>query len=547
MFRSLRTIRSIPRLKDISFILLRHGFVQVASHLGAPFAARLTGVLRRPFRTPMSQVQRLRLAFQELGPIFIKLGQLIANRPDMFPPAMVAEFSRLEGKVDPVPFAEIRQALIEELGGDLDRHFLSIDERAVAAASIAQVHRAVLRDGTVVALKVQRPGIQKIIDRDLEILVLVAEALGRSEEFQIFDPAGLVAEVARAMERELRFSFERNALDRVRENFANDPVLVVPRTYPELCTERLLVMDWIEGVPVRALQPNRAEGRRVARECTRVLFEMIFRDGYFHADPHSSNVMVMPDGRIAFIDFGSMGLLTRELRTRLLRLVDAMLARDYHRLARQVLRVGRAREELSLFEFSQDLAVRLDPYFGLRLREVNLGELFDTIMDLARDHKVTILPGLVSMTRCLVLMEGFAQRLDPDFDTVQEITPHARRYLFDQVRPDRVLSDNLARASELASTVWEYPHYISEILRKLAKGRLHVETHVQGLEGLNERLEHSSDHVSQALIVSSLLVSSALVMGLDQGPRFLDLPLFGLLGYIAAVLWGLWILLRAGR
>ncbi|MEM7167578.1 MAG: AarF/UbiB family protein [Planctomycetota bacterium] len=547
MLRSIRTLRSIPRVKDITLILLKHGVYQVASHLGAPFRMRVRGILRSPFGHPVRQAERLRLAFQELGPTFIKLGQLIANRPDLFPPAMVQEFAKLENRVDSIPFPDIKAAIERELGVPITEHFSDVDEKPLASASIAQVHRATLKDGTKVVLKVQKPGIDRIIDRDMEILALVANALSKVEDFGLFDPEGLVAEVHRSLERELRFTFERNAIDRVRKNFEKDEVMVVPRTFPRLSSDRLLVLECLDGTAIRNYKPpSQEEATRHAREVTRILFLMIFRDGYFHGDPHASNILVLNDGRLGWLDFGSMGLFTSEMRHTLMKMLRALLDRDYERLARQVLHFGRNSGDASRFEFTQDLANRLDPYFGLTLQEIDLGALFTTIVDLARDHRVSMSPSLLAMTRCLVLVESLAHQLDPELDTMEAVTPLARQYLLHQMRPDVVVDDVLSKLTDLASQVLEYPNYATEIMRRLAAGQLNIDTHVQGLEGLNERLRESSTTIAQAMVVSALLVASALVMDM-KGPTLWDLNLLGVVGYTIAAVLGLLILLRIVR
>ncbi|MCA8961261.1 MAG: AarF/ABC1/UbiB kinase family protein, partial [Planctomycetes bacterium] len=411
VLRSIRTIRNIPRLKDISWILMRHGLHQVASYLGAPFRLRvfswIPGLNQKP---APSQATRMRLAFQELGPIFIKLGQLIANRPDLFPQAYVDEFAQLEDRVEPVPFDKIRGVIEEELGAPIEEVFLEVSEKPLASASLAQVHCATTRSGDAVILKVQKPGLQKVIESDLEILGLVAEALAQIGGLGEFDPEGIVAEVARTVEREVDFNFERHAIERVRQNFDGDPVLVVPQTYPALSTKRVLTQERLLGTALRRLDSASLpaeERRRVARECSRILFEMVFRDGYFHADPHASNIMLLHDGRVGFIDFGSMGVFGEELRHRLVKLMRVLIERDFNGVAREVLRIGRPHGgEFHFFHFSQDLASRLDPYFGLSLSETDVPALFATVMSIAREYRIAIVPGFVTMTRCLALMEG---------------------------------------------------------------------------------------------------------------------------------------------
>ncbi len=548
MLRSIRTIRNIPRLKTITLVLARHGLHQVASLLGAPIRFQLRRFWSRPLAEPLRQVERLRLAFQELGPTFIKLGQFIANRPDLFPESYVREFQKLENRVTPVPFAKMRSVLVEELGEDLDRSFSRIDEEPLASASIAQIHRATTRSGEEVVLKIQKPGTGALIESDLEILSLLAEALSRGDELRILDPEGVVAEARRVLERELNFTFERHAQERVRASFAEDPVLVVPKTHPELSGRRVLVMEYLPGTSLRDSVIDGDDARRVARQCTRILFDMIFRDGYFHADPHSSNILLLPGQRLGWVDFGAMGLFTAELRDRLVSLLRAIVARDYKDAARHVLRLGSGGGDAPLFEFSQDLASRLDAFFGLTLEEIDIGSLFKAVMELARDHRIVIAPGFIIMTRCLLLMQGVATRIDPSFNTMAEVEPLLRRHLVDRLRPDRIAKNATGKLGEMAAALWETPIHLGEILRRLAQGRFQIDTHLQGLERLTRRFEACTDHIVQALIVSALLVSSSLVMHLELAPRVWGMPVIGLVGYLGAGLLSVWILLsRLGR
>jgi ubiquinone biosynthesis protein len=336
-------------------------------------------------------------------------------------------------------------------------------------------------------------------------------------------------------------------MERVRAAFEGDETIRIPRTWGRLSTRRLLVMEYMEGEPLSRAVVDRPTGQRVARDCARSLFRMIFRDGHFHADPHAANLILSPDGRVAWIDFGSMGLFTIELRTQLVRMLRAVVSRDYTALARLVLRVGHPRDEIAFFDFSQELATRLDPYFGLTLGEIDFPHLLTELLDLARENQISIAPGLILMTRCLVLIEGVGMRLDPEFNTAEELEPMLRKLVEDQYRPGRIAREVGEHFVDSLMTISEYPQHFGEILRKVSQGRLRVDTHLQGLDRLGRRFESSSNRIVEALIVSALLVSSSLVMDLPAGPKLWGVSALGLAGYVFAGLIGVRILMSMFR
>lgn len=540
MLTSIRTIRNIPRLRDISFVLVKHGLYQLAEYVGAPLRFRLRRFF--PLVTRTSQVAQLRLAFQDLGPIFIKLGQLIANRPDLFPQPMVDEFLQLQDNVDPIPYEQIEAVITEALGGPTRVFFREVDPIPLAAASLAQVHRATTFDGDEVILKVQKPGLRKVMDSDLEILELVAQALAKIEGLGTFDPAGVVAEVRRSLERELNFNFERNAIERVRKSFGDDPAIVIPKIYPRLSTDRVLVQEFLVGRAITHCDPKElgmVETNRIAREYSRVLFQMIFRDGFFHADPHGSNILLLEGGKLGWIDFGSTGLFTDEMRHRLVMLLRALLTRDFRQTAREVVKLGRPIDEVHMFEFSQDLATRIDPYFGLTVEETNVPALLSTVLDLARDYRIVIPPSFVVMTRCLILMQGLTRRIAPEFDAAAELEPLVRAFMKDRYRPDRLAEEAWDEITDFVRSLREYPRQFSEILRKASEGRLKVDTGLKDLNKLQRTVDIGTNRLTLALVVSALLVSSSMVLNYDVGPQIAGVPALGLIGYLFSALVGL--------
>ncbi|MEE2883797.1 MAG: AarF/UbiB family protein [Planctomycetota bacterium] len=506
--KPLRTLRNLPRLKDISLILARHGLGDLASRLGSGVRVRLFGGRARH---ESSFPQRLRLALQELGPLYIKLGQLIASRPDIFPPHLVSEMERLRDDVDPIPFEQIKQVVESSLGREISDCFRQIEEQPIASASIAQVYRGMTLDGHRVAIKVRKPGIDKLIHRDLGLLDQFAEALARQPESGGFDPHGVVRELRHALDNEINFNFERNAIDRIRTAFAGNDEMCLPGTYGAVSSREVLVMDWIDGIPLGRADLDAEQRRRVVRICARSLFTMIFRHGQFHGDPHPSNIILQPDGRLCWIDFGLTGLLTKELRWRLSKMLKALVERDYEELAQQVLHVGYCHGDADTFALTQSIANRLDPYVGLRLSEVDLPALLKSIIDISTEHRIEIAPGFVRMTRSLVLLEGLTEKLDPGFDTASELEPLLIELMHEQGSAEGILRRAADQTLDGIETLGELPDLISDALRRATRGRIRVESEIVGLDRLSRRIEGSSRRIVEGILAASVLICAVIL------------------------------------
>jgi len=504
--KPLQTLRNLPRLRDISWVLARHGLKDLSTRLGAGLGTRLFG-----FENPhIPFAGRLRLAFQELGPIYIKLGQLIASRPDIFPEDLVSEMERLRDDVDPVSFDEVKPVIEKSLGGEIQQLFRQFEEIPVASASIAQVYKAITLDGRSVAVKVRKPGIEKLIERDLGLLDQFAEALSRQPESGGFDPVAVVRELHHALEGELNFFMEKNSIDRIRDFFEEDPSVAIPQTMSELCTGEVLVMDWFDGIPAGKMETSDPRRQDLVRLCSRSLFTMMFRHGHFHADPHPSNVIWLDDGRIGWIDFGMTGILTSDLRWRLSRMLKALVERDYEELARQVIHVGHCHGEANSFALTQSIAQHLDPYLGLPLAQVDLPALLKSILQIATEHRIEIAPGFVRMTRALVLLEGIVEKYDPDFDMASELEPMLRELVREKSAPDEWVRRLTDQTVENLEALGEAPALLTEALRRATRGRIRVESEITGLDRLSRRIEGASRRLVEGGVASALIVASAL-------------------------------------
>lgn len=547
MFRSLRTLRSIPRLKDIAFVLGRHGFHQVASSLHAPLMARLRRLFKREPRHVIQQPERLRLVLEDLGPTFIKFGQLLSTRPDWLPPAYLAELGRLQDEVHPLPFAEIQRILAEEFHGKADRYFQSIDPAPLAAASIAQVHRAVTSSGDDVVIKVRKRGLEKLIEQDLQVLRLLAEFLRGWPGLQLFDPEGVVRVFERSIRRELNFDYERNNLLRLRRNLDGNAMVYLPNVYPELSTTGAITMEYLPGeklssYQVRKLPPER--GKECARNLALCLLKQIFEDGLFHGDPHPGNIILMDDGRVGLIDVGNVGRLTAEMMDELIVLLVALVQKDYRSLSRWILRQGKLKADVDPQALAMELIDQLDPCYGLGLEKIRVGDLLNGLFGMVLRYGINVPAQYVMVGRTFVTLEASIRQCAPDLDMVPEIRPHVEKILRSRWSPGRLARELEAQLSELFMSLKSFPVNLADVLARTAEGRLRVESHPD-LAQVERKLDLIGHRVPMALVVCAIILGSVGLLCLPESRQAGSLTqILGLCGLAASSLMGMRVFLK---
>jgi ubiquinone biosynthesis protein len=545
LFRSLRTIRSIPRIKDIALVLGKHGFHQVAGALQAPVTTRLRRLFKQEPRHVVQQPERLRMVLEDLGPTFIKFGQLLSTRPDILPQAYLMELGRLQDDVHPAPFDEIRLTLEEEFGARPDEVFRSIHPEPLAAASIAQVHRAVTRDGAEVVVKVRRRGLERVVEQDLLVLGLLAEFLKDWPGLRLFDPEGILRLFERSIRRELNFDYERNNLVRLRQNLPEDSPLYIPRPYPELSRSGVLTMEFLAGDKLSGLRESRLDRERretLARQLAIGILKQIFEDGLFHADPHPGNIILLGDGRIGLIDVGNVGRMTRDMMDDLVTLLLALVQRDYRGIAAWILKRGQPSKEVDAPALALDLMDQLEPYYGLSLGEIRLGDLFNALFGMVLRYGIRVPPQYVLVGRTFMTLEGSVRLCAPQLEIVPQVQPYVTQVMKERWAPARLLREVEAQASELAASLRSFPANLAEVLARAATGRLRVESRNPDLEKVERKLDLVATKVPLALITSALMLSSALLLCLPAGQR---IPAaLGIGGLVAAFFLALRVLLR---
>lgn len=551
-----RAYRSLRRYRQILGILIKYGFGDLLGRLRVrhPLLGKIPRLRALKELEDLPRPARLRLAFEELGPAFIKLGQLLSLRPDLVPPEYAAELSLLQDQAAPIALSQIEGRVEAQLSRPIAELFLEFGAEPLAAASLAQVHRALLKDGTEVAVKVQRPGVRETIRADLAILEdlarLIAHYLPESEPF---DPLGLAREFAKTLRRELDFVREGRNMELFRRNFADDPTVYIPRVFWELSSMEVLTMERIVGVKITDIEGLERAGldrQRVALNGANAVLKQIFAHGLFHADPHPGNILVLENNVIAPLDFGMVGRLEEGLRLEVAELLWGIVRRDIDRVVRTLHKLGSLSEAVDLQALRVDLADLLDRYYGTSLARLELGRLLNEAMALVREHRLRLPPGLVMMGKALVLAEGVGRLLDPGFEMLALAQPYLERLAFRRKVMQRQLRDWAAALEETQGLLQELPGEVRSIMGKLQRGKLKAQFEHLGLDRLIRELDRSTNRLAFALIVGALIVGSSLVVQLDVGPKLWGLPLVGFLGFGLAAILGLWLvlaILRSGR
>ncbi len=576
LWQALVAARDLGRLHEIASILIRYGFGDMVRRMGMANALERAGrALLWQHADELAHMEppvRVRRALEELGPAFIKLGQVLATRVDLFEPEWIAEFSKLQDSAPPVPYAEIRQQLGEDLGAPPEEIFASFDPEPLAAASIAQVHRARLGDGSEVVVKVRRPGIRSVIDADLRWLTRLAElAETENPELRNFQPQEVVRQFSLSLQRELDFASECRNSEGIASNFAGytdqdaaspsasgrkppvrataglpaAPIIVIPRVYWQWTGERVCVQEFVDGIPGRNLAAVDSTGldrKLLARRGANAVFKMIIEDGFFHADPHPGNVFYLPGNRIAFIDFGMVGRLTEERRAQLIRLLLGLVRHEPARVADVMLDWtgdGAVDEDGLILE----IQAFVDQYHGVPLKQLSLGTMLNELVAILRAHRITLPPDLALLVKAFISLEGMGRELDPDFDMAGEAMPMLVKTLRARYTPAAVIKRGWRSASEMLALIADLPHDFSRLLRAARRGQLDIHIDVKHLKHVGNQLDGAANRLVVGIVVAALIIGSSIVMTVPGGPTLFGLPTFGLLGFLGAAAGGVWLLL----
>ena len=547
LMETLGAARDLGRLNTILGVLIRHGLGDSVRRLGlADALARAGHALHWEHAADLARLAppvQVRMALEELGPTFVKLGQILAGRADLFGRDWIAEFEKLHSHVPALPLDDLRPQLREDLGDEPEKVFKRFDTEPLAAASIAQVHSAQLQDGTEVIVKIRRPGISETIAADLrwlEKLAGLAEA--RLPALKPYRPQKLVRELARSLNRELDLANECRNAERIAANMQTMPWIVVPKVHWAFTHERINVQNRIVGIAGQQLGWLDTQGYDrplLAKRGAQAVLKMIVEDGFFHADPHPGNVFYLPGNAIAFIDFGMVGRLSQRRREDLLNLLLGLVERQPQSVAEVLLDWTGDEQGIHTDQLEGEIEAFVDQYYGVPLAQLSLGQMLSDVTTLLREHRLALPSDLALLIKAFITLEGMGRGLDPSFHMAAEALPLLRKVLRARYKPKALARQIWQGLRRSVNLMGQLPHDLSRLLRNARRGQLHVGLEITHLKRVGNQINQAANRMAMALVIAALIVGSSIVMTVQGGPTLWGLPAFGFMGFCGAVLGGL--------
>jgi ubiquinone biosynthesis protein len=549
------TLKHLNRSREIVSVFLKHGFSEVFTrrHIKQSDVKKIRDLSEAGAEKAAEYTHwaRIRMVLEELGTTFIKFGQIMSNRPDILPAELIVELEKLQTGVPPFPAEQAVRVVTEELGEDPKDLFEEFDSVPVASASIAQAHRALLWSGDEVIIKVQRPGIKEVIEIDIDIMMRLAGLFERLIlRSDVLDAVNVIREFGRSLDKELNFANEAMNIRKFSGNFEGNENLVVPKIYDEYSTPRVLTMEYIQGTHVLNLAEIESQDvdlKRVARIGADLILAQIFEHGFFHADPHPGNLMVLEDGRICFLDFGMMGMILPQHRRHLSDIIIGIVNQDSHKLTRALIEFSRSENVPSRERLEYEVFELVESYAHLPLKDINMGDLIPKMLSLVFDYNLRLPPNMFMLSKALITIEGVGSRLDPEFNMMERVEPFARKLILRRFSPERLGKSAYSSASDVLSILERLPEDTQEMIKVVKSGRLKLDFENTGLDPIFTQANRIVNRLTFSIIFAALIIGSSLLLHARVPPLWQGLSLIGLAGFAPAAIMGLWLLVSVVR
>jgi ubiquinone biosynthesis protein len=542
IFQLAKTYKKLKRLNQIIPILVKYGFGGILSELKLDYYFYLSkNVLKFKKNKDFEQLsneRRFRLALQELGPTFIKLGQVLSIREDILPENWIKELEKLQDKVAPFPFENIKKYISDD--------FQHIDPIPIASASIAQVHKATLKNNEDVVIKIKRPNIDETVSTDIMLLKQFATLLETYiPEMKFLRPYDLVEEFEEIITKELDFFHELQNIKNFRKIYENDDFIFIPKVYEDLCNEHYMVIEYIEGIKINnlsALKRANYNLKYIANQWSKKVIEQVLIYGFFHADPHPGNIFVLKDGRVAYIDFGMMGRFTEEMKVNIGGLILAIANKDVDKIVKILSNMSDDFHVENLTKFKKNLLDFLDTYYNVSLKNFYIGKILKELLRLLRKYQIKIIVDYVLLDKTMITMEAILKNMDPEFNIFDNAKKLVKDVLNKENNIKTLKKKALKKLQEIKEVTEDIPFSLSDVLKLLKKNRLEIKFHHKGLDDFIREMDRATNRLVLSFIISSTIIASSIFIKSDIGPSVNGISIIGISGFIFAFFLGLWLI-----
>ena len=534
-------IKDVGRFEHILNVLFKHELGYLIDQLDLKKYLAINQRLQKDrFKKSDTKPQHVKEILEDLGGSFVKLGQLLSLRPDLIPLEYCKEFSKLTDDVKPFPTPIAKKIIDAEFHKPINKIFSSFSEKPIASASVGQVHEAVLKNGKRVAVKIQRPGIRDIFATDIDIMYHVAHLMEKRMPMDIINPTEIIKEFEEYTKNELDYIKEAKNVDLFYRNFIGNENIVIPRVYWAYTTSKVLALEYIDGTPLPKAKLKERDRKRLVKVLVDSVFKQIFEDGFFHADPHSGNILITKGNKLALLDFGIVGKLNEELVGKATKLCMAITEGDLEGISQSLLELGVVDENVNIKVLEQDIRDGLQEYYGTTLQQLNISEVFQKVMDIARKNGVRLPTNFVLLAKALVTVQGLAYQIDPSFRIIENVKPLITNLVKKKVfNTNKMIKEAMFTGNQYLELVKRFPDQALLILKRLREGRVEVTIEDSDIAKFALELDRSSNRIAYSLVIAALVVGSAFIIYADKGPKVYGIPLIAEVAIILSLFLGI--------